>query len=173
MLQLFAGSPRAGASLQPARSFGSLSALQSPGSKGVFMIAMTLNVLVWPFSWSSPRVLRWFAFFDGGVISTGKIGTAIVLLLFVSLYLLIGLRVVFARAKQKQKERKEEAEHAAAARAHLQFLIYQERMRRQMHNAQIQRAIVRGMIDGLEAFCKQWAASHPEEPEETPVDHKR
>ena len=79
-----------------------------------------------------------------------------------SVGLLIHLPSVLAQARRRRKERVEREERAAAARAHSQFLLIQEQTTRRM---QQRRTILRGVAAGLEAFCEQWDAAHPEEQE--------
>lgn len=82
-----------------------------------------------------------------------------------SVGLLIHLPSVLAQARRRRKERVEREERAAAARAHSNFLLIQEQTTRRMQQVQQRRAILRGVAAGLEAFCEQWDAAHPEEQE--------
>lgn len=135
------------------------------------MIATTVKMLTLSFFWSALWTIGWVALLDGGMPDimhpSIEVGVATLLFLFAFACLLADLPEALAQTRREQKERAELEERAAAARAHTQFLILQERAGRRMRNAQIQRVILQGVTAGLEAFCEQWDAAHTEGQEGT------
>jgi hypothetical protein len=86
------------------------------------------------------------------------VGATIILFLFVFACLLTDLPAALVQARCKQEERLD------SAKTHTRFFL-QESVGRRMRAAQIQWAIVQGIVAKLEAFCKQWNADHAEKQE--------